>query len=142
MTASQRKRRKQKRSIVTLRKNFEDVAEDIDELAEALDAGEADEALVADTYREIAASMASIEDAAADSDVIDPYEADWRAIDDLRAATYHAAGAIRLDDDPADAVIAPTVETSRTAALEDASAAAEYLEAAGDGEGEFADSSE
>ena len=133
MTASQRKRRQQKRSIVTLRKNFEDVAEDIDELAEALDAGEADEALVAETYRQIAASMASIEDAAADSGVIDPHTAGWRAIDDLRASMYHAADAARSADEPAETVIAPTVETSRTAALDDATAAVEYLEAARDG---------
>ena len=132
MPASQPNRRKQKRSIVTLRKNFEDVAEDIDELAEALDAGEADEALVAETYRQIAASMASIEDAAADSGVIDPYATNWRAIDDLRAAMYHAADAARSETRPADRVIAPTLEASRKAALDDASAAVEYLEAARD----------
>ena len=142
MPATQLNRRKQKRSIVTLRKNFEDVAEDIDELAEALDAGEADEALVANTVRKLAASMASIEDAAADSGVIDPYDADWRAIDDLRASMYHAADAIRLEAEPSETVIAPTVETSRNAALGDANAAAEYLELARDGVDEFADSSE
>ena len=130
MPANQTKRRKQKRSIVTLQKNFEDVAEDIDELAEALDDGEADEALVANTVRKLAASMASIEDAAADSGVIDPHTAGWRAIDDLRASMYHAADAVRLDGEPSDAVIAPTVETSRNAALSDAHAAAEYLELA------------
>ena len=124
--------RRRKRSIDTLKKNFDDVADAVDELADALDDGEADEALVADTYREIAASMAALEDAAADSDVIDPYEADWRAIDDLRGAMYHAADAIRLEE-PEEAVIAPTVETSRNGALSDAHAAAEYLEAARDG---------
>ena len=134
MPANQTKRRKEKRSIDTLRKNFEDVAEDIDELAEALDAGEADEALVANTVRKLAASMASIEDAAADSGVIEADRARWRAIDDLRAAMYHAADAARSETRPADAVIAPTVETSRNAALSDAHAAAEYLEAARDGE--------
>ena len=123
------------RSIVTLRKNFEDVAEDIDELADALEDGEADEALVANTYRKIAASMAAIEDAAEVADVIDPYEVDWRAIDDLRAATYHAAGAARSEA-RADRVIAPAPERSRNAALSDAHTAAEHLEAARDGEGE------
>ena len=122
--------RRRKRSIDTLRKNFDDVADAVDELADALEDGEADEALVAETYRQIAASMASIEDAAADSDVIDPHTADWRAIDDLRAAMYHAADAARSETRPADAVIAPTVETSRNAALSDAHAAAEYLELA------------
>ena len=133
MPASQLNRRKQKRSIDTLQKNFEDVGEDIDELAEALDAGEADEDLVANTYREIAASMASIEDAAADSGVIDPHTAGWLAIDDLRASMYHAADAARSAAEPEEAVIAPTVETSRNAALDDATAAVEYLEAARDG---------
>ena len=133
MTASQLKRRQQKRSIETLQKNFEDVAEDIDELAEALDAGEGDEALVANTVRKLAASMASIEDAAADSGVIDPHTAGWRAIDDLRASMYHAADAARSAAEPADTAIAPTVERSRNAALDDANAAAEYLELARDG---------
>ena len=136
MTASQLNRRKQKRSIVTLRKNFEDVGDAVDELAEALDAGEADEALVANTVRKLAASMASIEDAAADSGVIDPHTAGWRAIDDLRASMYHAADAARSAAEPADTAIAPTVETCRNAALSDAHAAAEYLELARDGEGE------
>ena len=134
--------RQQKRSIDTLRKNFDDVADAVDELADALDDGEADEALVANTVRKLAASMASIEDAAADSGVIDPHTAGWRAIDDLRASMYHAADAARSADEPAETVIAPTVETSRTAALSDAHAAAEFLELARDGVDEFADSAE
>ena len=79
--------------------------------------------------------MASIEDAAEVAGVIEADRARWRAIDDLRAATYHAAGAARSES-RADRVIAPTPERSRNAALSDAHTAAEYLEAARDGEGE------
>ena len=129
------------RSIDTLRSTFKSAAAAVDELADALEDGEADEALVANTYREIAASMAAIEDAAEVADVIDPYEADWRAIDDLRAAMYHSAGAARSEA-RADRVIAPAPERSRNAALSDAHTAAEHLELARDGEAEFADSPE
>ena len=132
MTASQLNRRKQKRSIVTLRKNFEDVGDAVDELAEALDAGEAGEELVADTFRQLAAAAVSISDAAETSGVIDGHAAEWRAINELRAAMYHTADAIRLETEPADAAISPSPADSRSAALSDATAGAEYLDLARD----------
>lgn len=132
MPASQLKTRQRKRSIDVLRKNFDDVADAVDELADALEAGEADPELVADTFVQLAASAVSISDASMTADVIDDTEDRWRAIDDLRGAMYHAADAIGLEETDRD-VIAPTPERSRNAALSDATAAAEYLEIARDG---------
>jgi uncharacterized protein (DUF433 family) len=132
MTANQLSTRKQKRSIDTLLANFDDVADAVDELADALDAGEADEELVAETFRQLAAASASIEDAAETAGVIDADAAEWRAINDLRASTYHTAHAIRLEGTDDD-VIAPTPRSSWNAAISDATIAAERLEAARDG---------
>jgi hypothetical protein len=68
-----------------------------EQAADALEADEADEELVAETFRQLAAATASIEDAAETAGVIDAETAEWRAINDLRASTYHAAAAIRLN---------------------------------------------
>lgn len=114
-----------------MRKNFDDVADAVDELADALDSGEADADLVADTWRQLAAASVSISDASMTADVIEDTEDRWRAIDDLRGAMCHAAAAIRLEESDRD-VIAPTPKRTRNAAISDATAAAEYLELARD----------
>lgn len=133
MTGEQLSRRQQNREIAVLRRQFEDVQAAVEELADALEAGEADPQLVAETYRQIAASMVSAEDAAHTAGVIDADAAEWRAINDLRGAMHHAADAFRLEAMDGD-VISPTARSSRNAAISDATAAAEYLELARDGE--------
>jgi uncharacterized protein YukE len=121
MTANQLSTRKQKRSTDTLRKNFEDVQDAVDELADALDAGEADVELVTDAYRQIAAATVSIEDAAEDAGAINAHEDRWRAIDESRKALYHTASAIS----------SPRCREDAIDALE---AAIEHTEAAGEDE--------
>jgi ABC-type transporter Mla subunit MlaD len=112
------------RSIDTLRSTFDAAAAAVDDLADALEDGDADEVAVAETYRRIAEAVVTIEDAAESAELIDAYSDKWRAVDESRKAMYHATQRLTADD----ATIAPTAESSRREALRAATAAAEYLD--------------
>jgi len=124
MTANETTTHDAERSIDTLRSTFDAAAAAVDELADALEAGDADEVDVAETYRQVATAVVSIEDAAESAELIDAYSDEWRAVDESRKAMYHATARLTADE----ATIAPTAESSRREALRAATAAAEYLD--------------
>ena len=126
MTANDTTTYDAERSIDALRNNFEKATTAVDELVAALEADEADEAMVADAYRTVAMAVVSIEDAAESSRVIDPYTDDWRAVDELRKGIYHATHRIALGD--RHDVVSPTADGCRREALRAATSAAEYLD--------------
>jgi hypothetical protein len=120
---------KQQRHTDILRSNAEDIAETFEDLADDIEAGEAEPADVARAVREVAGSLVAVEDAA--DGLIDADEARWRALDNLRASAYHGATAICLDECDRE-TLGPTARSSRSEAISSAIAAAEYLEAARD----------
>jgi len=71
-----------------LRDTSTDLAEQLDELADALDAGDATGDDVRECYRMLAATMVELEDAGSMRDVIDDTTSRSRAIDEARRAIY------------------------------------------------------
>lgn len=132
MSSKQLSRKQTQRSIDTSRSTARDAADAVHELADALEAGEADPADVANTFAKIAAAAGAIEDAAEDAGAIeDAYAPKWQAINESRKALYHTAKAVSSERD---GVIAPTPDRSREDAVEDLEAAIEHTEAAGGAE--------
>lgn len=72
-----------------LRERAIHIADDLDELAAALDAGDADADDVREMYRELAYVMVEIEDAATTKDALDDTTAQSRAIDESRKAIFY-----------------------------------------------------
>ena len=72
-----------------LRDASADLADELEQLADALDAGDATADDVRDVHVEIATTMVDLEDAASTADVLDDQSSRARAIDEARKAIYH-----------------------------------------------------
>jgi len=71
-----------------LRESADDLAADLEQLADALDDGTATGDDVRDCYRRVATTMVELEDAATMRDAIDDTSSRQRAIDEARKAIY------------------------------------------------------
>jgi Arc/MetJ family transcription regulator len=119
-------------SIEILRGSAHRLANDLEALADALENGEADEELVAETVRALGLTYTSVEDAAVDAGTIDAKVDAWRAVDGARDAMIYAAHAIGVGASDRE-IISPTTEGLRSDAIASATSSAEYSEAARDG---------
>jgi len=72
-----------------LRDASADLADELEQLADALDDGDATADDVRDCYRMLAATMVELEDAGSMRDVIDDTSSRSRAIDEARRAIHH-----------------------------------------------------
>jgi len=72
-----------------LRERAIHIADDLDELAAALDAGDADADDVHEMYRALAFAMVEIEDAATTHDALDDTTPQSKAIDEARKAIFY-----------------------------------------------------
>ena len=72
-----------------LRDATDDLADELEHLADALDAGDATADDVRDVHVAIATTMVDIEDAASAAAVLDDESSRARAIDEARKAIYH-----------------------------------------------------
>ena len=95
-----------------LRESADDLADDLEQLADALDDGTATGDDVRDCYRRVATAMVELEDAATVHGAIDDTSSRQRAIDEARKAIYQLS-----NDDGGSAL------TSLVAAAEHADAA-------------------
>jgi len=71
-----------------LRESADDLADDLEQLADALDDDTATGDDVRDVYRQLASTMVELEDAATMRDAIDDTSSRQRAIDEARKAIY------------------------------------------------------
>jgi hypothetical protein len=119
--------RSKKRSIESLKQAADEIAAELNGLADAIDAGEADAEDVAEAHRSVAAQLCHIEDAAETFELIDGEADPWYTLNELRAAMYHTGQMAVLNEADRD-VIAPTSPSSRSSAEACAREAAERLE--------------
>lgn len=75
-----------------LRSTGDDLADELAELADDLESGDATAADVRERYRHIATAMVELEDAASTTDTIDDETSRARAINEARKAIYYLAG--------------------------------------------------
>ena len=134
MTASQPTDHDEKkattREIENLRATGEKLCSDFKDLADALEAGDADVKDVTSVITALSFAYVDIEDAAHTDGVIDSDADEWRAVDQARQVLCHAPHAISLRG--RDGVISPTPEGRWSGAISSATAAAEYAEQARD----------
>jgi len=118
------------REIDNLRAAGEKLRSDFNDLADALESGDADVKDVTSTIAALSFAYVDIEDAAHSAGVIDSGADEWRAVNQAREVLCHAPHAISLRG--RDDVISPTPAGRWSGAIESAASSAEYAELARD----------